>query len=176
MISGGTALNGLSAGGSRSGSAGSAGISITFCIAQLPLLPLRCHSQTDAEDPWSRSRRRRSRMPWSDRARAAARAPSDVRRRGRVSCRWRRLRRSQMWSRWPYLPPSSSSGLSAVLDHVGRAPFAGDRDVLAEVPPEVVSEILRAAIDLPPAEHVEALVIEQEDSARAVAVRERPAR
>ena len=34
-------------------------------------------------------------------------------------------------------------GLDAVLDHVRRAPLAGDQRVVAEVPPEVVGEVLR---------------------------------
>src|SRR5277367_5982959 len=58
-----------------------------------------------------------------------------------------------------------------VLDHVGRAPFAGDGDVVAEMPPEIVTKELGAAIDLPAAEHVEAFVIEQEDAAGSVALR-----
>src|SRR4029077_13280186 len=58
-----------------------------------------------------------------------------------------------------------------VLEHVGRAPFAADPDVVTDVPPEVVGEKLRAAVDLPLAEHVETFVIEQEDSAGAAAVR-----
>src|SRR6266481_3338493 len=58
-----------------------------------------------------------------------------------------------------------------VLEHVGRAPFAADSDVVADVPPEVVSEKLRAAVDLPLAEHLEAFVIEQEDAAGTAAVR-----
>src|SRR6266566_2282542 len=47
VTSGGTALKSLSIGGSFSGSAGSAGISITFFKSQAPLL--RCQSQTDAD-------------------------------------------------------------------------------------------------------------------------------
>src|SRR6202030_398046 len=47
VISGGTALNGLSAGGSTLSSAGSAGISITLRTFQSP--PSRCHNQIDAD-------------------------------------------------------------------------------------------------------------------------------
>src|ERR1700722_2620025 len=61
-------------------------------------------------------------------------------------------------------------GHDAVLDHVRRSPFAGDGNVPAEMPPEVVREPLRPAIDFPSPEHVEALVIEQENSARSVAL------
>src|ERR1700719_943392 len=60
-------------------------------------------------------------------------------------------------------------GVYAVFDHIRRAPFAGDRDVVAEMPPKIVREILRPAIDFPSPEHVEALVIEQEYSAGTVA-------
>src|SRR6266508_1624257 len=48
--SGGTALKSLSIGGSFSGSAGSAGISITFFKSHAPVS--RCHSQTDAYQPF----------------------------------------------------------------------------------------------------------------------------
>src|SRR5439155_12256029 len=56
-------------------------------------------------------------------------------------------------------------GDEAVLEHVGRAPFAGHDRVVAEMPPHVVGEMLRAAIDLPAAKHLEALVIHHEDAA-----------
>src|ERR1700686_3598103 len=58
-----------------------------------------------------------------------------------------------------------------VLEHVGRAPLAGDRDVVADVPPEIVSEELRTPVDLPLAEYVEVLMVQQEDSAGTTAVR-----
>ena len=60
--------------------------------------------------------------------------------------------------------------VDAVLHHVGRAPRAGDHGVESEVPPEVVRQLLRTAIQLPPAANVERLGIHQEDAARAVAV------
>src|SRR5439155_15948161 len=50
-MSGGTALKSLSIGGSFSGSAGSAGTSITFFKSQALLL--RCQSQTDADKSFS---------------------------------------------------------------------------------------------------------------------------
>ncbi len=59
-----------------------------------------------------------------------------------------------------------------VLDHRRRAPLAGDHDVGAQVPPEVVGEVLRPALLLPAAEHLERVVVEQGDAARPlVAVR-----
>src|SRR5437762_9429506 len=51
VTSGGTALKSFSIGGSFSGSAGSAGISITFFVSHVPLL--RCQSQTDADKSFS---------------------------------------------------------------------------------------------------------------------------
>src|SRR4029450_3983233 len=47
VTNGGTALKSLSIAGNLSGSAGSAGISITFFKSHAPLL--RCQSQTDAD-------------------------------------------------------------------------------------------------------------------------------
>ena len=43
-----------------------------------------------------------------------------------------------------------------VLEGVGRAPFAGDHGVVAEMPPDIIGEVLRPAIHLPLAAHVEA--------------------
>src|ERR1700722_7984779 len=68
------------------------------------------------------------------------------------------------------LPLHQQVEVGPVLDHVGCTPFAGDRDVVAEMPPEIVAEELRPAIDLPAAEHVEAFMVEQEDSTRSAAV------
>ena len=61
-------------------------------------------------------------------------------------------------------------GDQPVLECVGRAPLAGDQRVVAEVPPGIISEILRPAIHLPLPEHVEGLVIHQEDAARSLAL------
>ena len=61
-------------------------------------------------------------------------------------------------------------GLQAGLDHVRRAPLAGEHGVEAEMPPEIVMENLRAAIHLPLAQHVERLAIQHEDAAGTVAV------
>src|SRR5215212_5842455 len=61
-------------------------------------------------------------------------------------------------------------GLDATTDHVRRAPFAADQGVIAEVPPEVVVQVLLAPLDLPAAAHVEGVVVEDEDPTRPVAV------
>jgi hypothetical protein len=61
-------------------------------------------------------------------------------------------------------------GHQTVLEGVGRAPLAGDHGVVAEMPPEIIGEFLGPAVQLPLAEHVEAVVIEQEDAAGPVAL------
>ena len=58
-------------------------------------------------------------------------------------------------------------GDDAVLDHRRGAPLAGDQRVLGEVPPGVVGQVLRAAVGLPGPHHVERVVVEQRDAARA---------
>src|SRR5262249_3190554 len=61
--------------------------------------------------------------------------------------------------------------IHAVLDHIGRAPFARYGSVVAEMPCEVVSEILRTSFDLPSSERLERVMIEREDAAGAFSVR-----
>ena len=58
----------------------------------------------------------------------------------------------------------------AVLERVGRAPFAGDEGVVAQVPPGIVGEVLGPAVHLPLAAHVEGLVVHQEHAARSLAL------
>src|ERR1700694_6177607 len=62
-------------------------------------------------------------------------------------------------------------GIESRLEHVRRAPLAGHHDVISEVPPEVIREELRSALDLPTAEHIERIVVEHENAARPVAAR-----
>ena len=50
----------------------------------------------------------------------------------------------------------------AVLERVRRSPFARHHGVVAEMPPEIIGKLLRSAIHLPLAKHVEAVGIEQE--------------
>ena len=57
-----------------------------------------------------------------------------------------------------------------VLDHLRRAPLAREHRVVSEVPPEVVGQLLRAAVVLPGALDREVVVVEQEDAAGAVAL------
>src|SRR5262249_13557060 len=58
----------------------------------------------------------------------------------------------------------------AVLEHFRRAPFAGYRDIVPKVPPEVVGELLWATVDLEPPEHIKAFVIKQRDPTGRVTV------
>jgi hypothetical protein len=39
----------------------------------------------------------------------------------------------------------------APLDHTGRSPLAGEQDIVPEMPPEIVGQLLRSPIDLPAA-------------------------
>src|SRR5829696_5792503 len=61
-------------------------------------------------------------------------------------------------------------GVEPAFDHVRRAPLAGDHGVVAQVPPEVVGEVLRTALDLPSPQRIEALVIHDEDAARSISI------
>src|SRR5580704_4564149 len=60
--------------------------------------------------------------------------------------------------------------IHSLIHHGGRSPFAGDDGVESQVPPEVISKFLRAAIQLPLPEDIEALLIHHENSARTAAV------
>src|SRR5678815_3567178 len=61
-------------------------------------------------------------------------------------------------------------GIHAVLHHVRRTPLARDDCVLAEMPGEVVREVLWAAVVLPLPFQLEGVVVEHEDPAWPVAV------
>ena len=61
-------------------------------------------------------------------------------------------------------------GIDSVFHHVGCAPGAADHRVEPEVPPDVVRQFLRSAIELPSSTNLERLRIEQERAARTVAV------
>src|SRR3546814_8947295 len=70
----------------------------------------------------------------------------------------------------PVLAAEKQVRHEAVLDHVRRAPLAGDLGVAAQMPGKVVGQALRPAVDLPAPEDVEAVVVKKEDAARPVAV------
>src|SRR5215472_15857010 len=80
--SGGTALKPFNSGGSCSGSAGSAGMSITFLIAHLPLSS-RCQSHIELERSFSETTTPTKPSLSLDRAPDEVRGPSDIRRRDR---------------------------------------------------------------------------------------------
>jgi hypothetical protein len=59
-------------------------------------------------------------------------------------------------------------GVEAVLDHRWGRPLGGDRDVLVQVPPDVVAEVLLAAIRFPRADHLEGVVVDQRRGPSAI--------
>src|SRR5215212_1399795 len=61
-------------------------------------------------------------------------------------------------------------GVEPAFDHVRRAPLAGDHGVVAQVPPEVVGEVLWAAIYFPAPQGLKALVVHDEDTAWALPI------
>src|SRR5262245_36193811 len=61
-------------------------------------------------------------------------------------------------------------GIHSILDHVGSAPGAGDHSVEPQVPPHVVSQLLRTAIKLPAALNLQRLRVHDKCAARTVAV------
>src|SRR5439155_15803488 len=61
-------------------------------------------------------------------------------------------------------------GNETVFERVGRAPLAGDHRVVAEMPPGIIAELLRSAVDLPAAERLETLLIHDEDAAGRLAI------
>src|SRR5437660_1957635 len=70
----------------------------------------------------------------------------------------------------PVFAAEQDFGNEAVLDRVRRAPFAGHHRVVAEVPPAVIGELLRTALDFPAAERLERLVVHDENAARGLSV------
>ena len=157
------------------GSAGSAGIVMTLSTSHAAFVPSRCHRHTEADrsaveittptNPQVASGScdgRISRTIWCSAPRSTL-------------CWCTPAARSQKCRACPYFRSEQQFGDQAVLDHRGSAPLAGDQDVLVEVPPRVVGEVLRPAVGLPGALHRERVVVEQGDPARAVRVVERPA-
>ena len=177
VTSGGTALNGLSAGGSWSSSAGSAGMVMTFCASQASVAPLAFVLAVPEED-------RGGEVGQADDGVDEAVGLGRVVRRAQLERDLMLLAQVERLHVAPLaqvpevqavavLAVEQQLGLHPGLDHVRRAPLAGDHRVVAEVPPEVVVQVLLAAVDLPAAEHVEGVVVEHEDRRPA---RRRPAR
>src|ERR1700733_6118242 len=69
----------------------------------------------------------------------------------------------------PVLAAQQQFRIDSVLNHVGRAPLAGDGDVMSQVPREIVGKVLRSAIDLPTTQRLEVVVIQGKDSAGTIA-------
>src|SRR5215211_6808625 len=61
-------------------------------------------------------------------------------------------------------------GVEPAFYHVRRAPLAGDHGVIAQMPPEVVGEVLRPPLDLPAPQGIKAFVVHDEDAARAISI------
>src|SRR5687768_704532 len=61
-------------------------------------------------------------------------------------------------------------GVQPVFNHVWGSPLARYHRIVAEMPPEIVCKILWSAFHFPLAEHIEGIVIEQEDAARPFAI------
>ena len=168
VISGGTAANGLSAGGSRSGSAGSAGIGDH--LLDPPLLavaepaPDRAGQVLGGDDHADETPGRLGVVGGADLQHHLVLGPEVD---------------ALLVAPVGEVPEVQGVAVLAaqqqlrdepVLDHRRAAPLAGDQHVLVEVPPGVVVEVLRAAVGLPGAQHVEGGVVEQRDPARAVVV------
>ena len=172
LTSGGTAPKGCSAGGSSEASAGSAGIVITFFAVKLVAVA----------------------VPEPDGGGEVGDADHDADEAPRLA---RVVRRPQLehhlvlvaevdplhqlaLGEAPEVEVVAEAlaeqilGVEPVLDHRRRRPLGGDRDVLVQVPPDVVGEVLVAAVCLPGARDLEGVVVDQRDAAGAVvAVRRR---
>src|SRR5919109_4889520 len=114
VTKGGTALKPLSSGGNCSGSAGSAGISITLRIFHelLPFVPSRYQSQIEEERSFNEVTTPTN--PYVLFGSWAGRSSKTICCSGPRSrtCWWLRLRRSQTCNAWPYFPASNNSGLT----------------------------------------------------------------
>ena len=61
--------------------------------------------------------------------------------------------------------------LQAGLDLIRYAPLACDQGVMAQMPPEIIGQLLRTAVDFPTPQDVELIMVQQKDPARASAIR-----
>ena len=108
VMIGGTAANGFSAGGSRSGSAGSAGMVITFSAFHSSPSRNQRHTEPDRSsvEITTPTKPQVASGSWDGRTSSAiwCWAPRSTR------CTCLPAARSQKWIAWPYFWPSSSSG------------------------------------------------------------------
>ncbi len=70
----------------------------------------------------------------------------------------------------PVLACEEQVRIRAILHHIGGAPLAGDHGVVAQMPVEVIREVLRSAAFLPGPRDVEGLVVQDEDPTWPLAV------
>src|SRR5262249_60489339 len=54
------------------------------------------------------------------------------------------------------------------FNHVGSSPLAGQHHIVAQVPPEVVGEELRTAVDLPTAKNVKREMVKHQHASRPI--------
>ena len=166
-ISGGTAPNGLRAGGSSSGSAGSAGMVMTLLAR--PSGPRRwCQAQIDPER--SSTLMTTPTNPQVLDGSWAGRSSSTIWCWSPRSTRWVSLR-SDIAPEVEVVAELAAQqilGVEAVLEHRRGGPFGGDDGVVVQVPPAVVAEALLPAVGFPGADDVEGVMVEQGDPAGAV--------
>src|SRR5215216_5668477 len=166
VISGGTAPKGCSAGGSRSWSAGSAGIVISLRAAQRFPLPVpeeyRGGEVLDADGGADKAPGLGRVMGWAQLEHDLV-GVAQVDALGEAA-----LAHAPEVQVVTKAAPQQVLGVEAVLEHGRCAPFGGDDSVVVEVPPDVVGEELLAAVALPGPDDVEAVVVEQGDPAGAV--------
>ena len=149
VTSGGTAPKPCSSGGSCSAGAGSAGIVITLVAAHWP--SSSCQSQIDADR--SSTLTTTPTKPYFLVGSCAGRSSSTIWCSSPRSIVCTFVARLQVPEVQPVtvLAAEQQLGDDAVLDHRRRAPLRGDGDVLRDVPPEVVGQVLVAAVGSPTA-------------------------
>src|SRR5262245_31961620 len=64
----------------------------------------------------------------------------------------------------PILATEENLRFQPFLERVGSPPFAGDHRVVAEMPPEIIGQVLWSPVHFPLSKHIEGFTIEQEDS------------
>src|SRR5262245_13850810 len=64
----------------------------------------------------------------------------------------------------PILATEENLRFQPFLERVGSPPFAGDHRVVAEMPPEIIGQVLWSPVYLPLSKHIERFTIEQEDA------------
>src|SRR5215216_6112818 len=166
VISGGTAPKGCSAGGSRSWSAGSAGIVISLVAAQRFPLPVpeeyRGGEVLDADGGADKAPGLGRVMGWAQLEHDLV-GVAQVDALGEAA-----LAHAPEVEVVAEAASEQVLGVQPVLEHRGGAPLGGDHGVVIEVPPDVVGEELLPAVQLPGADDLEAVVVQQGDPAGAV--------